>query len=217
MLASRRGRSLLQLQRQAVQQCFAQHESRATYARQAPGKAAAKPVAKKASDEGKLQGSFQQLLKVRRRHNRGCARMPAAACELAASMRRRSTRVSGQRHAGDVQPRDYLLTQPLCAASSTLTSKPLCHRLKQSASGAGASLLVTAGPLPQLLHVFYGGLLMLQLLKPTEVEPLVLTPELEAEYTARSKEYSRRMMREHHMWQSDLATKLRLKKVRPSP
>ena len=41
-----------------------------------------------------------------------------------------------------------------------------------------------------------------------------LTPEQEAEYAARSKEYSRRVMREHHIWQSDLATKLRLKKVR---
>ncbi len=58
---------------------------------------------------------------------------------------------------------------------------------------------------------------MLQLLKPAEVEPMELTPEQEAEYTARSKEYSRRMMREHHMWQSDLATKLRLKKVRLPP
>jgi hypothetical protein len=43
-----------------------------------------------------------------------------------------------------------------------------------------------------------------------------LTPEQEAEYAARSKEYSRRMMREHRIWQSDLATKLRLKKVRSS-
>ena len=40
-----------------------------------------------------------------------------------------------------------------------------------------------------------------------------LTPEQQEEYAARSKEYSRRMMREHHIWQSDLATKLRLKKV----
>ena len=55
--------------------------------------------------------------------------------------------------------------------------------------------------------------LMLQLLKPVEVERVKLTPEQEAEYTARSKEYSRRMMREHRIWQSDLATKLRLKKV----
>ena len=44
-----------------------------------------------------------------------------------------------------------------------------------------------------------------------------LTPEQQAEYAARSKEYSRRMMREHHVWQSDLVTKLRLKKVRILP
>jgi Txe/YoeB family toxin of Txe-Axe toxin-antitoxin module len=55
-----------------------------------------------------------------------------------------------------------------------------------------------------------------QLLQPMEVEPMELTPEQEAEYAARSKEYSRRMMREHRIWQSDLATKLRLKKVRSS-
>ena len=73
------------------------------------------------------------------------------------------------------------------------------------------------GDLTQLLHVSDNRLLMLQLLKPVEVEPMELTPEQEAEFTARSKEYSRRMMREHHIWQSDLATKLRLKKVRTCP
>ena len=85
MLASRRGRSLLQLQHLVFPQCTPQHESRATYARQAPGKAATKPVAKKASDEGKLQGSFQQLLKARQRHNHSAVQMPAAVCAIAAA------------------------------------------------------------------------------------------------------------------------------------
>lgn len=46
------------------------------------------------------------------------------------------------------------------------------------------------------------------------VEPLDLSPEQEAEYAERAKEYSRRMMREHRIWQSDLSRKLQLKKVR---
>lgn len=52
-----------------------------------------------------------------------------------------------------------------------------------------------------------------QLLEPKKVAPLLLTPEQEAEYAERAKEYSRRMMREHRIWQADLTRKLQLKKV----
>ena len=55
----------------------------------------------------------------------------------------------------------------------------------------------------------------LQLLEPKVVDPLELTPEQEAEYAQRAKEYSRRMMHEHRIWQADLSRKLQLKKVRP--
>ena len=58
MLALRGGRSLAQLHE--LQQCPALMEFWAGFARQAAGK----PAAKKASDEGKLQGNFQQLLKA---------------------------------------------------------------------------------------------------------------------------------------------------------
>lgn len=53
----------------------------------------------------------------------------------------------------------------------------------------------------------------MQLLEPKTVAPLLLTPEQEAEYAERAKDYSRRMMREHRIWQADLTRKLQLKKV----
>jgi hypothetical protein len=58
MLALRRSGGLLHLHEQ--QQCPALKEFWVGFARQAAGK----PTAKKASDDGKLQGNFQQLLKA---------------------------------------------------------------------------------------------------------------------------------------------------------
>jgi hypothetical protein len=52
---------------------------------------------------------------------------------------------------------------------------------------------------------------LVQTLAPQDVEDLELTPEQQAEYERRAKQYSRRKMAEERTWQSDLSRRIKLK------
>lgn len=96
-------------------------------------------------------------------------------------------------------------------------AQPLLERCagyaKQSAAAAKASKASPAKVAAGEERIEGKNQKLIKLLEPKIVDTLELTPEQEAEYAQRAKEYSRRMMHEHRIWQADLSRKLQLKKA----